>query len=213
MEDILSGNVTIRSTYHLKTRLLKEGIKEYKCENCENTEWLGASIPLELHHINGNNLDNRLENLQLLCPNCHAFTDTYRVNNTRSALSEKREVEYRKFKETLTGNADGNLEPSLNIEEGAETRHDKPKSKKRIKEPKYCQYCGAEILEYHGKPKYCSQECAHKANGSKRPSVLELIEKFKELKSYLQVGKYYWVSDNAVRKWVKLYQIEDMVKE
>ena len=44
-----------------------------------------------------------------------------------SALSEKRDVECRKFKETITGNADGNLEPSLRKEEGAETRHGTPK--------------------------------------------------------------------------------------
>lgn len=212
IEDILSGKVEYRNTLNLKNRLLKENIKEYKCENCGNSEWLGNKIPLELHHINGNNTDNRLENLQLLCPNCHALTDNYRGNNTRSALSEKREVECRKFKEALTDNADGNLEPSLKDKEGAETRHDKSKSKsKRKKEPKFCQYCGKELSK--STYKYCSRECYHKANGSKRPPVYELLGKFKELKSYLQVGKYYGVSDNAVKKWVVLYQIEDMIKE
>ena len=41
-------------------------------------------IPLELHHVNGDNRDNRLENLQLLCPNCHALTNTYRGKNNKS---------------------------------------------------------------------------------------------------------------------------------
>ena len=211
IEDILSGKVECRSSFHLKIRLLKEGIKEHKCEKCGNSKWLGQEIPLELHHINGDNLDNRLENLQLLCPNCHALTDNYRGHNTQSALSEKREVECRKFKEALTDNADGNLEPSL-IQEGAETRHDKSKSKsKSKKEPKFCQYCGKQLDKRTYK--YCSKECYHKANGSKRPPVYELLSKFKELKSYVQVGKYYGVTDNAVKKWVILYQIEDMVKE
>ena len=209
LNDIFSGKVLYKNTFNLKNRIIKEGIKPYICENCHNTEWLGKPIPLELHHIDGNNLNNKLDNLQLLCPNCHALTDTYRSNNTRSALSEKREVEYRKFKETLTGNADGNLEPSL-LEEGAETRHDRPKSKNK-KESKFCEYCGKELSNRRNK--YCSQECARKSNGSKRPSVIELLNKFKELKSFLQVGNYYGVSDNAVRKWVRLYQIEDMVKE
>ncbi|MDE5888957.1 MAG: hypothetical protein K2H20_02950, partial [Bacilli bacterium] len=62
----------------LKKRLLAEGIKEYKCECCGITEWQGEEITLELHHINGNHYDNRLENLQLLCPNCHSQTDSYR---------------------------------------------------------------------------------------------------------------------------------------
>ena len=99
------------------------------CNNCGLSEWMGQKIPLEIHHINGNNTDNRLENLVLLCPNCHALTNNYRGRAQLSALSEKREVDRRKFKEALTGNAEGNLEPSLGKEEGAETRHGAPKDK------------------------------------------------------------------------------------
>ena len=61
----------------VKTRLLKNEIKEYKCECCGITEWNGKDIILELHHINGNHRDNRIENLQLLCPNCHSQTHNY----------------------------------------------------------------------------------------------------------------------------------------
>ena len=73
------------------------------------------------------NYDNRLENLVVLCPNCHSQTDNYRGRAKLSALSEMRDVEYRKFRETLTDNADGNPEPSFRNEEGAETRHDTSK--------------------------------------------------------------------------------------
>lgn len=60
-------------SHKLKEKLIRENIKEYKCEICKNTEWQGVPIPLELHHINGDHYDNRLENLQILCPNCHAL--------------------------------------------------------------------------------------------------------------------------------------------
>lgn len=81
LEAILIENSSYRSTYHLKDRLLKECMKEYKCECCGRTEWLGKPIALELHHVNGIKDDLRIENLQLLCPNCHAFTDNYRGKN------------------------------------------------------------------------------------------------------------------------------------
>lgn len=60
-------------TYVLKLKLLNEGIKEYKCELCGFTEWLGQPIPLELHHEDRNHYNNDLSNLKILCPNCHAL--------------------------------------------------------------------------------------------------------------------------------------------
>jgi len=78
LSDILVKDSTFINANHLKERLLKEGIKVYKCECCGNAEWLGSPIALELHHINGIHNDQRLENLQLLCPNCHACTMNYR---------------------------------------------------------------------------------------------------------------------------------------
>lgn len=66
----------------VRIKLLKEGYKEHKCECCGNIEWLGQKIPLELHHIDGNRNNNVIDNFQLLCPNCHAFTDSYRGKNS-----------------------------------------------------------------------------------------------------------------------------------
>lgn len=66
-----------RPSSKTKELVLNHKLKPYKCEICGITEWLGNPITLQLHHINGNPLDDRLENLQILCPNCHSQTDSY----------------------------------------------------------------------------------------------------------------------------------------
>lgn len=80
LEKYLNNEVKITS-YKLKNRLLKEEIFEYKCSCCGLTEWLNHPIPLELHHKDGNKNNNSIENLELRCPNCHYFTDTYKTKN------------------------------------------------------------------------------------------------------------------------------------
>lgn len=67
----------------LRQRLIRSGLKAAACEMCHRIEWNGRPIPLELDHINGDPEDNRLENLRILCPNCHAQTPTYRARNIR----------------------------------------------------------------------------------------------------------------------------------
>lgn len=69
---------------NLKKRLINEGLKEHKCENCGITEWNGQPTPIELDHIDGNRYNNTLQNLRILCPNCHAQTETYRGKNKKS---------------------------------------------------------------------------------------------------------------------------------
>lgn len=65
----------------LRMRLLREGIKKHQCEICNNSEWNEKPIPLELDHIDGNKFNNNLSNIRLICPNCHAQTDTHAGKN------------------------------------------------------------------------------------------------------------------------------------
>lgn len=83
LEDILVENSTYTNNLSLKRRLINEGFKELKCERCGLIEWQGYPIPLQLHHKNGIHTDNRLLNLEILCPNCHSLTDTYAGKNVK----------------------------------------------------------------------------------------------------------------------------------
>lgn len=66
------------STQHIKRRLLKEGLKIHVCEDCGiGDEYNGKPIVHQLHHKNGNPKDHRINNLQILCPNCHSQTDNW----------------------------------------------------------------------------------------------------------------------------------------
>ena len=71
---------------NLKRRLLGDGLRTNECEDCGLTEWRGRPLSMELHHINGDGRDNRLENLQLLCPNCHSQTENFGVKNVARVI-------------------------------------------------------------------------------------------------------------------------------
>lgn len=63
------------TSHKLKQKLIRDGLKESKCEICGISEWYGIMLPLELHHKDGDHYNNSLENLQILCPNCHSIQE------------------------------------------------------------------------------------------------------------------------------------------
>jgi hypothetical protein len=69
------------SRTNLRMRLIADGLKPACCEDCGISEWRERPLPLQLHHVNGVGDDNRLENLRILCPNCHALTDNWGGRN------------------------------------------------------------------------------------------------------------------------------------
>jgi hypothetical protein len=81
LTEILDGKHPSYQTYKLKNRMLREGILTNICSECGISEWNGKSISLELDHVDGVRTNHKLENLRLLCPNCHSQTDTYRSKN------------------------------------------------------------------------------------------------------------------------------------
>jgi hypothetical protein len=80
LADLLCRDSRVGTNY-LRRRLLREGVFAHRCVCCGFTEWEGQPVPLELDHIDGDRTNNEIGNLRLVCPNCHALTDTYRGRN------------------------------------------------------------------------------------------------------------------------------------
>jgi len=196
--EILIENSNYQSNM-LRQRLIKEGLFEHKCSNCNNTQWLGNLIPLELDHINGINTDHRLENLRLLCPNCHALTDNYRGKNAR--------IKKRNFCEKCK------TELSRDNKSGYCIKCIKKNKKLRTKRHYFrksfiCIKCGKPRHGY-SKSKLC-RDCYNLTKNRKvidRPSKEQLLKDIEE-SNYCAVGRKYGVSDNAIRKWLKFISPE-----
>ena len=195
------SEVLVKGSYYssnkLKERLLKSGIKEHKCECCGNIKWLDKPIKLELHHINGDNTDNRIENISLLCPNCHSYTDTYRSKN--KIRYDKKEASYKELSEE---------EDLLRKEKKKISRRKFPS---KIEKPKievqkrFCLKCGKELS--NKQINFCSYECS-KTFYSKKPPLNELMEMLITYQcNFTKIGKHYNVSDNSIKKWCISYNI------
>jgi hypothetical protein len=87
VEELLFAN-THRGRWHLKARLLASGLKQDRCERCGISTWRGEPLVMALHHESGDPNDNRLENLRLLCPNCHGLTPNFGGRNRRPRGSD-----------------------------------------------------------------------------------------------------------------------------
>ncbi len=87
LEEILIEHSNYSSTHNIKNRLIKEGKILNQCNICLISKWLNAPLILHLDHINGINDDHRLENLRLLCPNCHSQTSTYCGKNKNKKVA------------------------------------------------------------------------------------------------------------------------------
>lgn len=76
-EEILIKDSTYVNTVRVKERCWKEGLLPKECQRCGSSDWFGCINHLQLDHINGVRSDNRIENLRILCANCHSLTETY----------------------------------------------------------------------------------------------------------------------------------------
>jgi hypothetical protein len=165
-EEYLSNKRSINSN-RLRLRLIKEGLKPDNCEKCGLSDWLGVKLPLELHHIDCNHDDNRLDNLLVVCPNCHAIIHK-KISDSRPKIKARK-----KYRTT-----------PMNRE---------PKEQRIEKKP---ELIGNNVRVAYPRPNKRKIE---------RPPYEQLLKEVSDT-SYLATGKKYGVSDNAIRKWIKIYE-------
>jgi hypothetical protein len=178
LESKLRLGVPVNSTT-LKCQLIKTGHFKAQCYKCRLVEWNGLPIPLELEHVNGDRFDNRLNNLTLLCPNCHAQTSTYRGKNIRVSGGTE-------YTESLK---DSGLRA---------VRVQVPPDVRRYNT---CYDCPRSISLQSTRCKAC--ELKIRKSKVEWPSNEWLIGQLNSGRSYLSLAKELGVSDNAIRKRLK----------
>lgn len=173
------------SSHRLREKLIKDGIKEYRCEKCGLSIWLNQPIPLELHHIDKNHYNNNFDNLQILCPNCHALENNNNNNNNKSD-----EVKLKPKKKII-----------------------KQKSKENIERKKhYCIDCGKEISRNALRCKSCAAKEFNK-DSQKHSLSRDELKNLIRTTSFVQIGEQFGVTDNAIRKWCDTYNLPRTKKE
>lgn len=192
LEKLLDVNTNVKGSY-LKTKLISQGLKVNKCEICGLD---GKELTLELHHINGNHFDNRIENLQILCPNCHSKTPNYRRKN---GVYKK---DFNNFKD---------LSEFKTKRDAVETT---------------CLYCGKTFTKnyYKIKRKFCSRECymsylksfGNFGNEKNNPNInldkdyiISQMDNFKDITNF---SKYLGVSTTTLRKILDKYNLLEEFK-
>ncbi|MGL5804520.1 MAG: HNH endonuclease [Xenococcaceae cyanobacterium] len=206
------------SAHDLRLRLIRDGIKPAKCESCHLSTWFNSSIPLELHHINGDRFDNRLENLQILCPNCHALTDNHagksRKNFTQSFNSQEIEplidedkIHNQPVSVLIFDSPESYIQWQNTHPELARLACKSHTSLNKPPKRETCLYCGKTLAQL-GQNVYCSTKCSRlDARKVERP-LKEELQKLVWTRPTALLAKDFGVSDKAIEKWCKAYQIE-----
>ncbi len=206
IESHLNNENEVNSS-RLKKKLFGHGLKDKQCENCNGVMWMGLPMPLELHHVDGNNKNNNITNLQILCPNCHSMTTNFRASNQKRVTIKK------SISEIITA-----IESSINARQALLLLGYSPKGGNYSRicsiiekySVKFREPDASDILiKIPKKPdinRRSREQCNIESRKVPRPTRDELLDiVWKE--SVTKIAKRLGVSGSLIRKWAKIYKI------
>lgn len=173
-------NTKTIASHNLKLRLFRDGYKSEQCEECKNTEWQGKKIPLELDHINGDRYDNAINNLRILCPNCHALTPTNSGKN--------------RGKYSQNGPGRDRIDTVTNLNRASLPIGVQGHKKNGLKQY-LCFSCGVSIKRRSKKCTRCAPKDQEKTSWPSDQILASLVWE----ESILSLSKKLGISDNAIR--------------
>lgn len=187
--------------------------KPYKCEKCGISSWQNEAITLEIHHIDGNHLNNELNNLQLLCPNCHSQTKNYCKTKVNKKISDEEIIllveHSNSIRELLLKAGLSTSGANYNRIRNILSKNNITKFNKNFKE-NFCIDCGQPIYINATR----CVECNKKYQQLQSQIIDRNLLKQKIRKQpFTQIGAEYLVSDNTIRKWCKKYNLPSTKKE
>ena len=203
--------------------IVRHNLIEYKCSSCNRSKWQGKQLSLELHHINGNNRDHRLENLEFLCPNCHSITENWRgkQNTGKEKVSDEKLIDLipecgsirQVCLEAGISGRGGNHPRIRRLIKENNVRLDVKKiqangrvnyEKEENNNTNRCLDCDTKISWGANRCKSC--EMKHRNNTKIDWPKTEWIEEMVEKYSYLALSRRLGVSDNGIRKRIRNHQ-------
>lgn len=207
---VYTSNEQPINSHSLKIRLIKEGLKQHRCEQCKRTEWNGKIIPIQLHHLDGNSANNEIDNLQILCPNCHAQTENYCAKNRKRTKRQSNPVS----DEALARLIPLSRNPSQTLRElglSLAQAHYRRINRLMAADPTL-QFLARSTTRIRRNPNadpYWRIKPKPNLRKVVRPSKEEL-EKLVWTKPMSQLGKDYGVSDKGIRKWCEAYGVTNI---
>lgn len=188
-------------------------LRGHRCENCGLEQWMDNPIVLEVHHKDGDRLNNELDNLQLLCPNCHSITFNWKGKNDNG----NQKPDYVTDDEILSAIQNGkNIRQTLKdaglsdhgsnyrrIKKIADKNNIELYAEKNEKNDNHCIDCGRQIASQYIRCDSCNRKLRKLQGVEQLPVNRNELKHLIRNNNFIQIGQMFDVSDNAIRKWCK----------